>query len=282
MAVGHEAVVEARLPRSAAPRRPSSRSRGRRVRPVEVALDEEDRELLLLAGLGEHGEEVGHRRRGDPGLLAVEHVAAVDLLRAWWRCASRSLPAFGSVMQMAPIFSPRSAGLNSRSRMSALPSMCRNLVPISDCIAAAAGERHRAARDLLQREAEFGQRRCRCRRRPPDSACRRSPSAASSPNSSRGNACASSSAAACGAMRSSQKRAKCRLDRAAARRLRSKSMAASAPLGHAVVVARRLAARSTPSRTSSRELARGRACAGRRSRRRRRPPGGRRCPWARR
>src|SRR5512135_1447877 len=35
-----------------------------------------------------------------------------------------------------------------------------------------------------------------------------SPIAASSPNSSRGKACASSSAAACGAMRSSQKRAK--------------------------------------------------------------------------
>ena len=49
---------------------------------------------------------------------------------------SRSLPALGSVMQIAPIFSPFSAGLNRRSMMSALPSMCRNLVPISDCIAA--------------------------------------------------------------------------------------------------------------------------------------------------
>jgi len=49
----------------------------------------------------------------------------------------RSEPAFGSVMQMAPIFAPVRAGANRRWRMSALPSMCRNLVPISDCIAAA-------------------------------------------------------------------------------------------------------------------------------------------------
>ena len=49
----------------------------------------------------------------------------------------RSEPASGSVMQMAPILSPRNAGLKRRSTMSALPSRCRNLVPISDCIAAA-------------------------------------------------------------------------------------------------------------------------------------------------
>jgi hypothetical protein len=48
---------------------------------LEGFLDEEDGQLLLLAGLGEDGEEVGHRRRGDPGLLAVDDIAAVDLLR---------------------------------------------------------------------------------------------------------------------------------------------------------------------------------------------------------
>ena len=46
----------------------------------------------------------------------------------------RSLPAFGSVMQMAPIFSPRSAGMSKRLRMSSLPSSSRNLVPMSDCM----------------------------------------------------------------------------------------------------------------------------------------------------
>ena len=37
-------------------------------------------------------------------------------------------------MQMPPIFSPRSAGANRRCLMSALPSISRNFVPISDCM----------------------------------------------------------------------------------------------------------------------------------------------------
>jgi xanthine dehydrogenase iron-sulfur cluster and FAD-binding subunit A len=80
MAVGHEALVEGDL----------RGGQGPDAHLVDLAaddealegfLDEEDGQLLLLAGLGEDGEEVGHRRRGDPGLLAVDDIAAVDLLR---------------------------------------------------------------------------------------------------------------------------------------------------------------------------------------------------------
>jgi hypothetical protein len=72
---------------------------------------------------------------------------------------SRSEPAFGSVMQMAPIFSPRSAGLNRRSMMSSLPKQVQELGAHQRLHGHGAGQRHRAARDFLQGEAELGQRR---------------------------------------------------------------------------------------------------------------------------
>ena len=51
------------------------------TRPLKLPLDQEDGQLLFLAGAGEDGEEVSDRRGGDPGLLAVQHIAALDLHR---------------------------------------------------------------------------------------------------------------------------------------------------------------------------------------------------------
>jgi hypothetical protein len=62
-------------------------------------------------------------------------------------------------MQIAPIFSPRSAGLNRRPMMSSLPSRCRNLVPISDCIATAPASDIEPRAISCKRECELGQRR---------------------------------------------------------------------------------------------------------------------------
>ena len=78
----------------------------------------------------------------------------------------RSDPALGSVMQIAPIFSAASAGLNSRATMSSLPRRCRNLVPIKACIAA------QPASDIEPRaiSASASENVARSRPRPPTSA----------------------------------------------------------------------------------------------------------------
>jgi hypothetical protein len=157
MAVGDEAFVEGDF--------------GSRQRPdahlvdfatdgdaLEMLFDEEDGQLLLLAGFGEDGEEVGHRRRGDPGLLAVDDVAAVDLLRRG-----------GDGIEVG-------AGIRFGHADGAdLLAAQRRLEQALDDVLVAqqmqelgahqrlhghrARQRHRAARDFLQRQRELGQRR---------------------------------------------------------------------------------------------------------------------------
>src|ERR1700724_3077612 len=80
MAVGHEAVAEGG-PRGGHGPTPLFRVSFPDDESFEILLDQKDRELLLLAGAGEHREEIGHRRRGDPHLLALEQIAAVGLAR---------------------------------------------------------------------------------------------------------------------------------------------------------------------------------------------------------
>ena len=171
-AVGHEAVVERDL-------------RGRQ-RPdahlvdlaaddeaLEAALDQEDGQLLLLAGAGEHREEVGHRRGGDPGLLAVQHIAAVDLLR-------RGGDAFEVGAGIRLGHADRADLLAAQRRLEqalddvGVAQHVQELGPHQRLHRRRAGQRHRAARDLLQRERELGQAQRRSRRRPPGSAGRRS------------------------------------------------------------------------------------------------------------
>src|SRR5580692_12610500 len=80
MAVGHKTIVESELGGRHGPHA-HFRDRLADDESLEILLDQKDRELLLRAGAGEHREEIGHRRRGDPHLLTFEKIAAVDLAR---------------------------------------------------------------------------------------------------------------------------------------------------------------------------------------------------------
>ncbi len=46
-----------------------------------MPFDKKDRQSFVAPGAGEHREEIRHRRRGDPRLLPIDQVAAIDLFR---------------------------------------------------------------------------------------------------------------------------------------------------------------------------------------------------------
>jgi hypothetical protein len=106
--LGHEAVVEGQL-------RGGQRPHAHLVdlaaddQAREVALDQEDRQLAIGAPAATLAKTVKKSATGaevTQVLRPLQHVAAVDLA---WRVVAmppRSEPALGSVMQMAPIFSP--------------------------------------------------------------------------------------------------------------------------------------------------------------------------------
>ena len=144
---------------------------------------------------------------GDPGLLAVEHIAAVDLLGRG-----------GDAIQVGA-----GVGLGHAQRADLL-ALERRLEQALDDVGVAqhvqelgahqrlhrrrAGQRHRAARDLLERERELGQAQPGAAHDPPGSAGRRSRAPRAGRTAARGKTWASSIAAACGAIASSLKRAK--------------------------------------------------------------------------
>ncbi len=150
--VGHEAVVERQL-------------RGRQ-RPdahlldcapdgeaLGVALDQEDGELLLFARLAKTVKKSATGAEVIQVLLPVQDVAAVDLARVV-AIDPRSLPASGSVMQIVPIFSPRKRRLEQPLEDVGVAEQVQEVGAHQRLHRRAAGERHRAARDLLEREAE--------------------------------------------------------------------------------------------------------------------------------
>ena len=155
MAVRHEALVERHF-RSGKGPHAHLVNLAADDEPLEILLYEEDGELLLLAGLGEDGEEVGHRRRGDPGLLPVDDIAAVDLLRRG-----------GDGVEVGA-----GVRLGHADGADLLAAQCRLEQALEDVGVAEhveelaahqrlhghrAGERHRAARDLGQRQGELGE-----------------------------------------------------------------------------------------------------------------------------
>jgi hypothetical protein len=121
-----------------------------------VLLDQEDGELLLLTGTREHGEEIGHRRRRDPHFLALEQIAAVDLARAGGDGGKIAAGIRLGHADAADFFAAQ------RRREQALLDVgiaehfekFRAHQRLHDD---AAGQRHRAARNLLQRQAERNQ-----------------------------------------------------------------------------------------------------------------------------
>ena len=112
--------------------------------------------FLLFAGAREHREEIGHRRRGDPHLLALEQIAAVDLARAGGDAAEIAAGVRLGHADAADFFAAQ------RRREQALLDV--GIAEHFEKFRAhqrlhgdAAGQRHRAARNFLQRQAERNQ-----------------------------------------------------------------------------------------------------------------------------
>jgi hypothetical protein len=124
---------------------------------LEVLLDEEDGQLLLFAGPGEDGEEIRHRRRGDPGLLAVDGVAALDLL-----CRGGDRIEVGAGVRLGHADGADLLAAQGRLEQALddvlVAQQVQELGAHQRLHGHGTRQRHRTACDLLQGQGELGQR----------------------------------------------------------------------------------------------------------------------------